>query len=70
MDYGKEATRNLAENIRNLPWNNEKIAAPQKDASRYVLLYQYQYPPAPFQREFAMTKTGMKMETDELIKRR
>lgn len=26
--------------------------------------------PAPFQREFAMTKTGIKMETDELIKRK
>ena len=48
MDYGKEATRNLSENIRNLPWNNEKIAAPQKDASRYVLLYQYQYPASSF----------------------
>ena len=39
MDYGKEATRNLSENIRNLPWNNEKIAAPQKDASRYAVGY-------------------------------
>lgn len=26
--------------------------------------------PAPFQREFAMIKTGIKMETDELIKRK
>lgn len=48
MDYGKEATRNLAENIRNLTWDNEKIAVPQKDASGYVLLYQYQYPASSF----------------------
>ena len=48
MDYGKEATRNLAENIKNLTWNNEKIAAPQKNASGYVLLYQYQYPASSF----------------------
>ena len=48
MDYGKGATRNLAENIKNLTWNNAKIATPQRDASGYILLYQYQYPAASF----------------------
>lgn len=48
MDYGKVATRKLAENIGNLSWNNAKIAAPQKDAFGHVLLYQYQYPVGTF----------------------
>lgn len=43
MNNGKTATKNLAENISNLTWSG-RIPVPQKDASGYVLLYQYQYP--------------------------
>ena len=45
--YGKNATVNLAENIKNLTWSGN-IAVPQKDASGHILLYQYQHPASTF----------------------
>ena len=45
--YGKNATVNLAENIKNLTWSGN-IPVPQKDASGHILLYQYQYPASTF----------------------
>lgn len=47
MDYGKAATVNLAENIKDLSWAGD-VPVPQKDASGHVLLYQYQYPVLTF----------------------
>ena len=47
MNYGKTATKNLAENKSNLTWNGQ-IPVPQKDGSGHVLLYQYQYPASTF----------------------
>ena len=45
--YGKNATVNLAENIKNLTWSGN-IPVPQKDASGHILLYQYQHPASTF----------------------
>ncbi|WP_291599243.1 DUF4906 domain-containing protein [Bacteroides sp.] len=45
--YGKTATVNLAENIKNLTWSGN-IPVPQKDASGHILLYQYQHPASTF----------------------
>lgn len=45
--YGKNATVNLAENIKNLTWSGY-IPVPQKDASGHILLYQYQHPASTF----------------------
>lgn len=45
--YGKTATVNLAENIKNLTWSGS-IPVPQKDASGHILLYQYQHPASTF----------------------